>query len=196
MKLTGIIFSISTLTLLSACSVIQQQEVTTPDSPIQAPEAAGSDAGKKESSARTEKASDEAAEKTAQQSPAEGAAPEQPEEKLPTLSREQTAAPEAPAPPTTGRNTTAVRMATQAPELILPESETPTYDDEYTEPTREDVIPGGLRMRRFAPPEEAVSSSDEIAPTPNSVELHGFRSPSLKGGKLPMNINGKMNKDQ
>lgn len=59
-----------------------------------------------------------------------------------------------------------------------------------------DVIPGGLRMGRFAPPEEAVSSSDNDMPAPNSVELHGFRSPNLKGGTLPMNINGKINKPE
>lgn len=61
---------------------------------------------------------------------------------------------------------------------------------------RPDVIPGGLRMGRFAPPEEAVSSSDNDMPAPNSVELHGFRSPNLKGGTLPMNINGKINKPE
>ncbi len=189
MKLTGIIFSISTLTLLSACSVIQQQDVTTPDSPIQDTEAAASDTGKKTTSAKAEKAAKEAEEEAAPELPAE--------DDIPTLTHQpQAATPESPAPPTTGRNTTAVRVATQAPELIIPDSDTPVYDNEDTEPTREDVIPGGLRMRRFAPPEEAVSSSDEIAPTPNSVELHGFRSPSLKGGKLPMNINGKINKDQ
>ena len=59
-----------------------------------------------------------------------------------------------------------------------------------------DVIPGGLRMGRFAPPEEAASSSDSDMPAPNSVELHGFRSPNLKGGTLPMNINGKINKSE
>lgn len=59
-----------------------------------------------------------------------------------------------------------------------------------------EVIPGGLRMGRFAPPEEAVSSSDNDMPAPNSVELHGFRSPNLKGGTLPMNINGKINKPE
>ena len=42
----------------------------------------------------------------------------------------------------------------------------------------------------------AVSSSDDDMPAPNSVELHGFRSPNLKGGTLPMNINGKINKSE
>ena len=51
-------------------------------------------------------------------------------------------------------------------------------------------------MGRFAPPEEAISSDENDAPAPNSVELHGFRSPNLKGGKLPMNINGKINKPE
>lgn len=52
---------------------------------------------------------------------------------------------------------------------------------------------GGLRMRRFAPPEEAVSSEEGTQiPLPNAAELHGLRSPSLRGGNLPMDINGKI----
>lgn len=53
---------------------------------------------------------------------------------------------------------------------------------------------GGLRMRRFAPPEEAVSSNEgSDVPVPNAAELHGLRSPVLRGGALPMDINGKIN---
>lgn len=53
---------------------------------------------------------------------------------------------------------------------------------------------GGLRMRRFAPPEEAVSSNEgSDTPLPNAAELHGLRSPVLRGGALPMDINGKIN---
>ncbi len=74
-------------------------------------------------------------------------------------------------------------------------SEPPRDVADASEP-RADFIPGGLRMGRFAPPEEAVSSSENDEPAPNSVELHGFRSPNLKGGKLPMNINGKINKPE
>lgn len=74
-------------------------------------------------------------------------------------------------------------------------AEMPTVTAAETAP-EPDVIPGGLRMGRFAPPEEAVSSSDNDMPAPNSVELHGFRSPNLKGGTLPMNINGKINKPE
>ena len=51
-----------------------------------------------------------------------------------------------------------------------------------------------LRMRRFAPPEEEISRSDEDEPLPNSVELRGFRSPTMKS-KLPMNIDGKIIKE-
>lgn len=69
-------------------------------------------------------------------------------------------------------------------------------DDSVTMESQSDVIPGGLRMGRFAPPEEAVSSEESDAPAPNSVELHGFRSPNLKGGKLPMSIDGKINKPE
>lgn len=56
-----------------------------------------------------------------------------------------------------------------------------------------DISTGGLRLRRFAPPEEAVSSSEgSDIPAPNSAELHGLRSPVLRGGNLPMDINGKI----
>lgn len=53
---------------------------------------------------------------------------------------------------------------------------------------------GGLRTRRFAPPEEAISRDDNDAPLPNSVELRGLRSPVMKG-RLPMNIDGKIIKE-
>lgn len=54
-------------------------------------------------------------------------------------------------------------------------------------------IPGGtgLRMRRFAPPEEASSAGELPPPAPNTVEQHGLRSPSLPSS-LPMDINGKL----
>lgn len=52
---------------------------------------------------------------------------------------------------------------------------------------------GGLRMRRFAPPEEAVSSGEGTdMPVPNAAELHGLRSPVLRNDALPMDINGKL----
>ena len=51
-----------------------------------------------------------------------------------------------------------------------------------------------LRMRRFAPPEEEISRSNDEEPLPNSVELRGLRSPIMKG-KLPMNIDGKIIKE-
>ena len=51
-----------------------------------------------------------------------------------------------------------------------------------------------LRVRRFAPPEEEISRGDDDAPLPNSVELRGLRSPVMKG-RLPMNIDGKIIKE-
>lgn len=51
---------------------------------------------------------------------------------------------------------------------------------------------GGLRMGHFAPPEEAVSTSENSAPRPNAAERHGLRSPSLPG-TLPMTIDGRTN---
>ncbi len=56
------------------------------------------------------------------------------------------------------------------------------------------ALSGGLRTRRFAPPEEAVSRDDHDEPLPNSVELRGLRSPVMKGN-LPMNIDGKIIKE-
>lgn len=56
------------------------------------------------------------------------------------------------------------------------------------------VMNGGLRTRRFAPPEEAISRDDNDEPMPNTVELRGLRSPVMKGS-LPMNIDGKMIKE-
>lgn len=50
-----------------------------------------------------------------------------------------------------------------------------------------------LRVRRFAPPEESTDN-DSDDPLPNSVELRGFRSPTLKS-RLPMNIDGKIIKN-
>ncbi len=55
-------------------------------------------------------------------------------------------------------------------------------------------VPGrsGLRMGHFAPPEEAVSTSENAAPLPNAAERHGLRSPSLPN-TLPMSIDGRTN---
>ena len=52
-------------------------------------------------------------------------------------------------------------------------------------------IPGrsGLRMGRFAPPEEAASKNADT-PQPNAAERHGLRSPKLPES-LPMDIDGK-----
>lgn len=57
-------------------------------------------------------------------------------------------------------------------------------------------IPGrrGLRMGHFAPPEEAASTGENKAPTPNAVDLHGLRSPSLPQ-TLPLDVNGQRKKN-
>lgn len=80
----------------------------------------------------------------------------------------------------------------EAPGEEMIETPAPAAESETTS----DTIPGGLRMGQFAPPEEGTGDNEHHAHTPNSVELHGFRSPSLRGGKLPMNINGKLNTNQ
>lgn len=63
--------------------------------------------------------------------------------------------------------------------------------EEEITPALADLSTGGLRLRRFAPPEEAVSEGS-AEPLPNAAELHGLRSPVLRGTKLPMDINGKL----
>ena len=63
--------------------------------------------------------------------------------------------------------------------------------EEEITPAPADLSTGGLRLRRFAPPEEAVSEGS-AEPLPNAAELHGLRSPVLRGTKLPMDINGKL----
>lgn len=76
------------------------------------------------------------------------------------------------------------------------ENQTPTPAPEEPEEFRlpGSEISGGLRTRRFAPPEEAISRDDDDEPMPNSVELRGLRSPVMKG-TLPMNIDGKIIKE-
>ena len=53
-------------------------------------------------------------------------------------------------------------------------------------------IPGrsGLRLGKFAPPEEAASTTENAAPTPNAAERRGLRSPSLPT-TLPLDVNGQ-----
>ena len=68
----------------------------------------------------------------------------------------------------------------------------PTTAPTYQSTSTTSAIPGrsGLRMGRFAPPEEAASSSENAAPTPNAAELRGLRSPALPKN-LPLDINGQ-----
>lgn len=61
-----------------------------------------------------------------------------------------------------------------------------------TTTTTTTTIPGrsGLRMGRFAPPEEAASAASNEDVTPNAAELRGLRSPKLPQ-QLPLNIDGQ-----
>lgn len=70
---------------------------------------------------------------------------------------------------------------------LLPSA--PAYQSTSTIPGR-----SGLRMGRYAPPEEAASTRENAAPAPNAAELHGLRSPSLPKS-LPLDINGQTKKD-
>ena len=56
------------------------------------------------------------------------------------------------------------------------------------------VTGGALRQHRFGPPAETLQDDDDEEQLPNSVELRGLRSPSMKG-RLPLNIDGKINKN-
>ena len=160
--------------MLSSCSLVQQQ--------TQKAEGDVSEAVKKP----TKKATSRKSEKTVQPTP------EQMEIAVQALQEDEA---DSPASPASAPVSVSVSAGTSMPAVYdeAPASEVITEPVSANEP---EVIPGGLRMGRFAPPEEAVSSSDNDMPAPNSVELHGFRSPNLKGGTLPMNINGKINKSE
>ena len=160
--------------MLSSCSLVQQQ--------TQKAEGDVAEAVKKP----TKKATSRKSEKTVQPTP------EQMEIAVQALQEDEADSPASPAGATVSPPAGAA-SSTPAVNAEAPASEIITEPVSANEP---EVIPGGLRMGRFAPPEEAVSSSDDDMPAPNSVELHGFRSPNLKGGTLPMNINGKINKSE
>lgn len=171
MKLIGLFLTAGSLCLLSSCSLIQQQPQPT-DSPNS--EAATAAKDKKKNTKAT-------AESSVQPTP------EQMETAMELLRESHSTETD-----THGDQTPESTISTMdsAPHATDGDSQSIQPEDEP------EVIPGGLRMGRFAPPEEAISSDENDAPAPNSVELHGFRSPNLKGGKLPMNINGKINKPE
>ena len=61
----------------------------------------------------------------------------------------------------------------------------------------EPVIPGEperptLRLRGYGATESDNESETGLPPMPNAVELRGLRSPGLRSGNLPMDINGKL----
>lgn len=174
MKLVGLTLTAGALLMLSSCSLVQQQ--------TQKAEGDVAEAVKKP----TKKATSRKSEKTVQPTP------EQMEIAVQALQEDEA---DSPASPASAPASAPVSAGTSMPAVYdeAPASEVITEPVSANEP---EVIPGGLRMGRFAPPEEAVSSSDNDMPAPNSVELHGFRSPNLKGGTLPMNINGKINKSE
>lgn len=174
MKLVGLTLTAGALLMLSSCSLVQQQ--------TQKAEGDVAETVKKP----TKKATSRESEKTVQPTP------EQMEIAVQALQEDEA---DSPASPDSAPVSVSVSAGTSMPAVYdeAPASEVITEPVSANEP---EVIPGGLRMGRFAPPEEAVSSSDNDMPAPNSVELHGFRSPNLKGGTLPMNINGKINKSE
>lgn len=161
MKLIGFIFAAGSISVLSSCSLVQQQSALQEDASAEMTEQ------RKADSKKDRENTDDAVRPT----------PEQMESAVQALQEAENSeldaagADEMPA----AENGEDVSVSVESPS---------------------EAIPGGLRMGRFAPPEEAVSSSENDVPAPNSVELHGLRSPNLKGGKLPMSIDGKINKTE
>lgn len=98
--------------------------------------------------------------------------------------------------PTPAQQAAAQKALRETPSIPEPRTEsdtsllTPGVDDAPA-PTR-----NGLRLGNFAPPEEAASRAESTQPRPNAVELRGLRSPMLRGGRLPMDINGKLTTDK
>lgn len=93
-----------------------------------------------------------------------------------------------------GRKAMAEEAALRAEEEALFNTPAAPADSTDAAESAPALSTGGLRMRRFAPPEEAVSAQEGTdTPLPNAAELHGLRSPVLRGGSLPMDINGKIN---
>ncbi len=178
MKLVGLTLTAGALLMLSSCSLVQQQ--------TQKAEGDVAEAVKKPTKKATSRKSEKTVQPTPEQMEIAVQALQEDEADSPTSPVGATVSPPAGAPTGAASSTPAVNAEAPASEII-------TEPVSANEP---EVIPGGLRMGRFAPPEEAVSSSDDDMPAPNSVELHGFRSPNLKGGTLPMNINGKINKSE
>ena len=87
----------------------------------------------------------------------------------------------------TGAATTAApKTGADAAPTITP------YTEETPSAYSSTTIPGksGLRMGRFAPPEEAASAGENANPTPNAAEQRGLRSPKLPR-KLPLSIDGQ-----
>ena len=153
------------------------------------------------------------------QAAAEAAARES--ERVPQLMNSRRRTPEAPEPPQEATPSPTAEQQAAAQQILqqehapgppaqLPQPEkaenTPEPPAQLPQPEKAENTPepsvyqtpgdlrSGLRMRRFAPPEEKISKDNDDEPLPNSVELRGFRSPTMKG-TLPMNIDGKIIKE-
>ena len=149
MKLTGIISAICMGIVLSSCSAFRQQEETAPSAaPEQTKEIEQADKGKADAGTTADKPSSEDVDRPDSEVSIGTA-------DIPLVAPTRVCAPMSSDIP-----------ASQAEQATIPEP--PPIDDRAeTETSAESatdsgIIPGGLRMRRFAPPEEAVSSSDEI----------------------------------
>lgn len=82
--------------------------------------------------------------------------------------------------PTPEQEAAAYRLLNNT-EAVTPE---PLFPNEPERPT--------LRLRGYGATEANNESETGLPPMPNAVELRGFRSPGLRRGNLPMDINGKL----
>lgn len=112
-----------------------------------------------------------------------------------------------PVPAATKSNKKPKKKTTPAKETIQQTTSTALLEGEASTLTEESytgttgyattsAIPGrsGLRMGRFAPPEEATSTGSNEPPLPNAAEQRGLRSPQLPG-TLPLDVNGQTKKN-
>lgn len=82
--------------------------------------------------------------------------------------------------PTPEQEAAAYRLLNNT-EAVTPE---PLFPNEPERPT--------LRLRGYGATEANNESETGLPPMPNAVELRGLRSPGLRRGNLPMDINGKL----
>ncbi len=163
--------TLSLALLLTACSLNQQhqqQAAGPPDVPAAKPEEKDSP-----SSAKTSEASTDPAPPGTQTAP------------VPTQEQQQAAI----------KLTEGVADIDYTPEHVEQLTEAHLNTAEATAPTSPALPAGNLRMGSIIPQEDPASVGDAPAPSANSAERFGLRSPKMPT-KLPMGIDGKIQNAQ